>query len=82
MNGYKSTILRVLEKALLDGAESDPEFALTVVTQCQTFEGVKALEFRDEYIEEDVHSDPHYAIVKIITSDGDYHINPNLIASF
>lgn len=82
MTGYKSTALRVLENALLNGAECDPEFALTVVTKYQTFEGVKAIEFRDEYIEEDVHTDKHYAIVKIITDDGDYHINPNHIVSF
>lgn len=87
MNKLKHTALRVLENALLNGAERDPEFALTVVTQHQTFEGVKAIEFHDDFLMTDENEIYHYGgayyeIIKIITNDGDYHINPQHIVSF
>lgn len=86
-NSLKHTEVRVLEKVLLDGAERDPEFALTVVTQYQTFEGVKAIEFHDDFLTTDEseiyhYGGAHYEIIKLITHDGDYHIKPTHIVSF
>ncbi len=78
----KCPMLKTLEKVLLDGAEHDPEFALTITTENGVFEGVKALEFKYEYIAHEAYMEPHYAIVKIITNDGDYYINPSKIVSF
>tara|TARA_R100001463_G_scaffold79330_1_gene133808 strand:+ start:85 stop:348 length:264 start_codon:yes stop_codon:yes gene_type:complete len=87
MKKLKHTEVRVLEKVLLDGAECDPEFALTVVTQYQVFEGVKAIVFDDDFLMSDEHDIHHYGgayydIIKLITNDGDYHINPQHIVSF
>lgn len=81
----KTAIIKTLEKVLLDGAERDPEFALTVVTKYQTYEGVKALSFDDIYLHDVSTRDRkivEYAVIKIITDDGDYHINPHHIVSF
>lgn len=78
----KCPMLKTLEKVLLDGAERDPEFALTITTVNGVFEGVKALEFKYEYIANEEYTEAYYAIVKVITNDGDYYINPNKIVSF
>lgn len=78
----KGPMLKTLEKVLLDGAERDPEFALTITTVSGVFEGVKALEFNYEYIAQEEYMEAHYAIVKVITDDGDYYINPSQIVSF
>ena len=78
----KCPMLKTLEKVLLDGAERDPEFALTITTVNGVFEGVKALEFKYDYIAHEEYTEAYYAIVKVITNDGDYYINPNKIVSF
>ena len=82
VKGAKCPMLKTLEKVLLDGAERDPEFALTITTVNGVFEGVKTLEFKYEYIANEEYKEPYYAIVKVITDDGDYHINPQHIVSF
>ena len=79
----KCAITLTLEQVLLDGAERDPEFALTVVTKYRTYEGVKALSFDGCYLRYDnVQDTNNYAVIKLITDDGDYHIIPDHIVCF